>query len=853
MITYPPPAGDLLTPVQRNALHSIEKFLIQNEFDSRRINPHLSDLTDKMVAACISEEDQRRMMEELDRYVRWRRLHGYWLTFLFQQAMRQVNSLYFMAACQLYAEAQINANEDLLLSSLENAYNASEQLLAMHENEGEEQLRRVAGNFHGRMRRVYGYYRQWYTSRPYCEINPLTEHLYSEKTFFDLWKAFPEQKKPRSLIVPDDYLEVISQCKKTENVYCCIVARRFLGILYQGQGEWEEAQEQFRLGLEEAQKVSLETEIGHFHRLYGFALSQTGQLQEAARQFEKAIVYESHPAFSYWQALSMRELGDLRMKMTPFVIDLSHTPVEIELAMRAYKAGRLMFEGNIGMGIVPVSRAIKQQFFRSYTDNALQAAVVLKNNLEILAEIEAAGPRYVTELVAEGAVINALPADGQKRFRQARAIFHEHLTTFNEKKALDQDFSQYVASVKGNREARRFYLETRTKLTGPLTLAQVSDKIAQKVLALRLPNVMFLLFHVGEEQTFGTLLDCGLGKMWTGTIGFGERYWRAQHESYQKALEEAKGLPDPSVGMIQLLDKLLASYEDVLNPLLEPFLPLLKDRHLKIFPRLFLNEVPLHALSIDGKRLIEYCNVSYAQTLGLFLRVHQYQDQPHKSTSSYRMLMICDDKSAPHYQGAIQHLNHVYTKNLRVVQNPSWQEFVASLRSCPTDIFFACHGKYNPDDPAASKLFFSKSDEVTFSKLFSELDLAGCQCVTLGACESGLGRTIVTAEYLGLPIAFFAAGVRYVIGSLWEVNQLTAAMLLSHHYELLQTGQYTIPSALNEAQRVIMQISKDQVIAWIRANLPNRVNRLEPLIRRMRDPPFSNPYYWAGFYVAGDV
>jgi|GEM_PF-5138450 len=849
MIFYPPPTGDLLTPVQRNALQRIESSLKQNEYDRRRINPHLSNLVNQMAAACTSEDDQRRMMEELDRVVHWQRLPGYWLTFLFQGAMRQVKSLYFIPACQLYADAQINLNEDLLLSSLENAYNTIAQLL--RENEGEH-LHHLADNFRARMRLVYGYYRQWHTPRPYSEINPLTEHLYTEKTHFDLLEAFPElKKKPRSHLTPDDYLKVIAQSKEKEDIYFCIVARRFLGILYQQQEELEAACEQFRLGLEEAQEISLETEIGHFYRLYGYALSLDGQFPEAAQQFERAIAFESNPEFSYWQSLSARELGDVLIKMAPFEMDPANPPAVIERAMKAYNFGRLMFEGNIGMGVVPVSRAVKQQMFRSFTDNVLQIALMLGDILEVLAEIEAAGPRYATELVAEGAEISALPKTDQLQLRQARAIFHTNLTTFNEKNTLDQDFSQYIASVESNRQERHMYMEKRVGMTVSLTNVQKSDIIAQKILALNLPNVMFLLFHIGERQTFVTLVDYDSGKMRVVKINKGEEYWREQHEAYHKALQEIRGLPIPFIGMSRVLDNLLGFYEDALCPLLEPFLPLLKGKHLKIFPRLFLNEVPFHALTIGGRRLIEYCDVSYAQTLGLFLQVHQHYDQQHKSTPSTRTLtMICDDKGAPYYQGAIQLLSQIYTNDLHIVLSPSWQEFATSLRNYPTDILFACHGNYNPDDPAASWLSFSKSEETSFSKFFSELDLVGCECVTMGACESGLGRNIVTAEYLGLPIAFFTAGVRYVIGSLWSVNQLSAVMLLSHHYKLIHTGQYSVPAALNEAQRFIMQISREQVIDWIRTNLPD-ISKTE--IQKIRDPPFAHPYYWAGFYVAGDV
>ncbi|MBE9475467.1 MAG: CHAT domain-containing protein [Chloroflexi bacterium] len=791
------------------------------------------------------------MIEELDRFVRWRRLPGYWLSFLFQLSMEQCRSPYFVVACRLYGDAQINLNADLSLSSLENGYNFLVQWLAIDDN---EQMRRVADDLRRRMRLVYAYYRQWYTARPYGEINPLTEHLYSEKTFIDLTIAFPELDKPLTRLVPDDYLRVIDQCGKPEDIYCRVVSRRFLGSLYQGQNELDAAQEQFRLGLKEAQGVSLDTEIGHFHRLYGYVLSQIGQLEEAAQQFEKAFVHESHPSFSYWQALSARELGDIRVKMAlrePLrEVDPAHPPMELKPALPAYRAGRLMFEAHIGMSVVPVARGVKQQMFRSYTDNALQAAILLHSHQDTLAELEAAGPRYATEIVAEGRAASTLPVDVYGQFRKARAVFYRDLTAFNEKGSLNEDFSKYLASVEENRSARRLYMVNRNKLTPAITQAQLSDKIAQKVLALRLPNVVFLLIHVGQGQTVASLLDAGSGQMVTGIVKYGEVHWRQHHEAYRKAVQAAKGLPNPAVGMRLALDDLLGFYEASLSPFLEGLLPFLEGRHLKIFPRLFMNEVPFHALTVSGKRLIEYCQVSYAQTLGLFLQVHQ-----HEATPSVRTLaMIYDEKGAPLYEGTLQILNNAYSNDLRVLRNPPWQEFASTIRGqCPTDVLFACHGQYDPDDPAASYLRFGGPQGVPFFKMFSELDLTGCKCVTLGACESGLGRTIITAECLSLPIAFFAAGVRHVISSLWQVNQLTAAILLSIYYKLLRDGQHTVTSALNEAQRDIMQMPRDQVLAWIKTNLPDRLKRWEPIIRQMENPPFAHPYYWAGFYVAGDV
>jgi hypothetical protein len=787
------------------------------------------------------------MAGELDRYVRWRRLPGYWFAFLFQHALRQLNSLYFIDACRLYADAQINLNQDLALSSLEIGYNVLSRWL---EKRDDEQIQQVASGFCRRMQGVYRYYRRWYAYRPSHDINQLTEHLYSDKTFADLKAAFPELGKLCDRIMPDDYLKIIDRCRLSEDMYCRIVARRFLGSLYQGKQEREAALEQFRIGLEEALAVSLETEIGHFYRLCGYALIQSGRLREAAQQFEKACAYESHPAFSYWGALSVCELGDVLMKLAGRELDPSHPPREIVLAARAYKSGRLVFDADIGMGVVPVARAVKQQLFRSYADNVLEVATILKNRNDMLAEVEAAGPRYATELVAEGNAVRTLSEDDQVRFRRARAIFYQDLGAFKKSSTPDGGFSRYLVSLKENWKKRRFYLEKRNALTGPLTHAQLGDEIVEKIVALRLPDVMFLLFHVGQEQTFAALLDAGSGEMVGAVSNFGYRHWRAHQEAYQKSVQEAGNCTDPSIGMRRPLDALLGTYEDSLAQLWEAFLPFLHGKHLKIFPRLFLNEVPLHALTIDGKRLIEYCQVSYAQTLGLFLQVHR-----HETGSSARTLtMVCDDKGAPSYRGAIRLLNGTYGSDMRLLRSPSWQDFASSIcGQRPTEMFFACHGRYNPDDPAASSLWFGESQKVPFSRIFSELDLKGCECVTLGACESGLGRTIVTAEYLGLPIAFFAAGVRYVIGTLWQVNQLAAAILLSHHYELLHRGKHTIPGALNEAQRYVMRMSRARILEWIENYLPEKAERWGSVIQRGEELPFAHPYYWAGFYIAGDV
>jgi CHAT domain-containing protein len=187
------------------------------------------------------------------------------------------------------------------------------------------------------------------------------------------------------------------------------------------------------------------------------------------------------------------------------------------------------------------------------------------------------------------------------------------------------------------------------------------------------------------------------------------------------------------------------------------------------------------------------------------------------------------------------------------LRNPSWQELLKRVGEYPPkDLFFACHGNFNPDSPATSRLWFGGPEGVSFSRVFSALDLPTCRSVIMGACESGLARVEILGEYIGLPSAFLAAGVRYTVGSLWKVNQLSTAILLDCFFEYLGNGQ-PLPTALNLAQREMMKLSRQQVITWVKERLTQFFSTLEPLLLQMDPQPFAHPDYWAGFYVSGDI
>ncbi len=512
--------------------------------------------------------------------------------------------------------------------------------------------------------------------------------------------------------------------------------------------------------------------------------------------------------------------------------------------------GRAGFEEHIGRSVVPIARAIEQQMLRSYVDNALLTARMIDDRREMIAEIEAAGPRFATEIAAESQAMGDMVAEDRASLYQGRAEFEEHLMTFDEGDSLEQDFSRYADSVKNASDKRYAYVKQRVEWTPRIKHAQMSDRDLDNLKGLDLPATKFLMLHPGERQTVFALTGPDPGSAFVRVLEKGNPYLCSCSESFSAATHDEDGFPVSPEAMRNALDDLLAAYGDFLGPCVEKNLPLPREMHLKIFPRLQMNEVPLHALMIGGKRLIEHCDVSYAPTLGLLLQVRGGSTSP----AARSLTMVYDDKGTLVYSGTANILKGLYGQDLHIALNPSWDALKMLLRDQkPADIFFACHGEYDPVHLQTSRIDLSDEESVMFSQIFAEMGATGCECVAMGACESGLGRTILTAEYLGLPLAFFAAGARYVIGCLWKVNQLATAILLGYYYQFLKEGKQSVPHALNEAQRTIMKMTKDQVIAWAMTNVPDKVELYRELIRDRPESPLSHPYYWAGLFVTGDL
>jgi CHAT domain-containing protein len=144
-------------------------------------------------------------------------------------------------------------------------------------------------------------------------------------------------------------------------------------------------------------------------------------------------------------------------------------------------------------------------------------------------------------------------------------------------------------------------------------------------------------------------------------------------------------------------------------------------------------------------------------------------------------------------------------------------------------VHFATHGLLNSARPERSALVLSLVDEqgrdqdglLRLSEIYN-LRLPA-DVVVLSACQTALGKQVRGEGLVGLTRGFMHAGAARVVASLWPVDDLATAELMTRFYRgMLEEGR-PAAAALREAQ-----------------------------LDMSRSPRWRAPYYWAGFVLQGE-
>jgi tetratricopeptide (TPR) repeat protein len=187
-------------------------------------------------------------------------------------------------------------------------------------------------------------------------------------------------------------------------------------------------------------------------------------------------------------------------------------------------------------------------------------------------------------------------------------------------------------------------------------------------------------------------------------------------------------------------------------------------------------------------------------------------------------------------------------------------------------IHLATHGIIDDRSPMNSRLLLSQ-DQLPDPMAALSLDAPACdgilsagevmgtwklkaELVTLSACRSGLGRPGGGEGHIGFAQAFFLAGSRSLIVSLWEVDDRATSLLMTRFYQNWLGKRPGLSRPLSKAE------SLDEAKAWLRglggAEVEREWKRIaRGEVRTKAGPPptgrpFSRPHDWAGFILIGD-
>ena len=144
-------------------------------------------------------------------------------------------------------------------------------------------------------------------------------------------------------------------------------------------------------------------------------------------------------------------------------------------------------------------------------------------------------------------------------------------------------------------------------------------------------------------------------------------------------------------------------------------------------------------------------------------------------------------------------------------------------------LHFATHGRLDPVLPERSGIVLSEvdghgrpRDGFLSAPSVAALDLPA-ELAVLSGCETGLGREVRGEGLVGLTQAFFRAGTRRVVVSLWKVRDRSTAALMERFYRGM-LGEHLTPAAALRAAQCSLR----------------------------REERWRAPYYWAGFVLEGD-
>jgi len=280
----------------------------------------------------------------------------------------------------------------------------------------------------------------------------------------------------------------------------------------------------------------------------------------------------------------------------------------------------------------------------------------------------------------------------------------------------------------------------------------------------------------------------------------------------------------------------LLSQQDVMRALLQKLYALLiapiesslpvASGLLTIVPYGPLHNLPFHALYNGARFLVEDFQIQYLPAASALT----FADSPclcssveSKEAAGKSLVFGYSGK------GRLEHALEEAKALMHMFEGTGYLENEATIACLMKEaagssiIHIATHGQSRMDAPNFSSVLLADG-QLNAIDVFN-LDLQGCELVTLSGCKTGLSMSGGGDEQLGLGRAFLAAGAEALVMSLWPVEDTITSEFMQIFYRSLLQGNNKA-QALREAQCELLARSSSI---------------------------HAHPYFWAAFRLVGDV
>ena len=228
-----------------------------------------------------------------------------------------------------------------------------------------------------------------------------------------------------------------------------------------------------------------------------------------------------------------------------------------------------------------------------------------------------------------------------------------------------------------------------------------------------------------------------------------------------------------------------------------------------IIPHAFLQNLPLHTLSIKDEVLISRNPVFYNLNLTSW---NYLLSKPFTKALFDAPFIFGDPESnLPNAREEANHIASMLKTNAVIGKNVTKNEFKKCFTTASL-LHFAGHGVYESATGFQSGIKFHENELLSVNEIVEAV--TNIELIVLSSCNTALQKNYDGEELAGLATAFLSAGCKSILASLWPVNDEDARAYFTKFYEELIAGAPKVIAAQKATIALLRRPVKSHFYHW---------------------------------------